>query len=210
MSNKSYTHGSIVKLAGIEFVVLDNNMPGSTIDETLLFILAVKSQGKRCFNHGNNYSNSELQNSVNIWLNKLANKGVDIDLIKPRVLDLTTVQGEKDYGSIEVKAAPLTMDEARKYADVIPNCDEDTWLVTGRLCPDPENLGFAEALRVDSNGDWHDCYCAYPQGIRPALVISSSLLDPEADDPANDKTGLEDIPTEVLLEELRRRINKNK
>ncbi len=199
----SHRPGDIVRLAGIEFVVLDNNMAGSSAEEEALFILALKSQGRSQFGNDNNYTNSDLRDAVCDWLDTLANIGVDIDAIKPRMLDLTTLDGYKGYGSLEVKAAPLTMDEARKYAEVIPDCDEATWLSTG--WGGPEHFGSTYALYVSTNGVWGHSHCSNSYGVRPALVISSSLLDSESDE-----TGLEDVSTEDLLEEIRRRANGGK
>lgn len=105
------------------------------------------------------------------------------------------------YGCIAVKAAPLTMDEARKYADVIPNCDEATWLVTG--WGGPEHFGYDYTLYKGN----HLCSeeCKKSKGVRPALVIPSSLLDSEDVEP-----GLEDVPAEDLLKEIRRRMNSDR
>lgn len=199
MKKTVYNPGDIVKLGGIEFVVLDNNMAGSSSEEEILFILALESQGQSRFGkNSNNYANEKLRDAVCDWLDILADSGVDVDTIKPRILDLTTVDGYRGYGSIEVKAAPLTMDEARKYAEVIPNCDEATWLSTG--WGGPERFGSANALGVYADGNWYNGYCARPHGVRPALVILSSLLDSEGNE-----NGLEKVSTEALLEELRRR-----
>lgn len=35
---------------------------------------------------------------------------------------------------------------------------------------------FVDALYVDSNGDWNDYYCSNSYGIRPALILPSTLL----------------------------------
>ena len=52
---KSVSHnpGDIVKLGGIEFVVLANNMGGSYEEPQTLFILALKSQGRSQFGKSN-------------------------------------------------------------------------------------------------------------------------------------------------------------
>ena len=199
----SHRPGDIVRLAGIEFVVLDNNMAGSSSDEEVLFILATKSQGDSRFGDNNNYAESDLLKAVRDWLNELEGKGVDIYKLRSRRLDLTTLDGYKGYGTMEVHAAPLTIDEARKYAEVIPNCDDLTWLVTG--WGGPGHLGESSVLRVSSGGDWYNYGANGSYGIRPALVLPSSLLDSESDE-----TGLEDVSTEDLLEEIRRRVNGGK
>lgn len=198
----SHRPGDIVRLAGIEFVVLDNNMAGSSSDEEVLLILATKSQGDSRFGDNNNYAESDLLKAVRDWLNELEGKGVDIYKLRSRRLDLTTLDGYKGYGTMEVHAAPLTIDEARKYAEVIPNCDDLTWLVTG--WGGPGHLGESNVLVVYSNGDWYS-FAHSSRGIRPALVLPSSLLDSESDE-----TGLEDVSTEDLLEDIRRRVNGGK
>lgn len=62
--------------------------------------------------------------------------------------------------------------------------------------------GSQYAFIVSSYGDWYFNYCSVSYGIRPALVISSSLLTSERE------PDLTDVPTDVLLGELRRRIGE--
>ena len=40
----------------------------------------------------------------------------------------------------------------------------------------PRCYGFDYALYVNSNGDWNVSYCSYSYGIRPALILPSTLL----------------------------------
>ena len=40
----------------------------------------------------------------------------------------------------------------------------------------PNCLSFRGALYVNSNGDWHNNYCSNSYGIRPALILPSTLL----------------------------------
>lgn len=40
----------------------------------------------------------------------------------------------------------------------------------------PDCFNFYGALCVNSSGDWHDNYCSYSCGIRPALILPSTLL----------------------------------
>lgn len=195
----SHKPGDIVKLGGIDFVVLDNNMAGSSAEPETLFILAVNSQGESRFGDSNNYAVSDLREAVMDWLTMMVDdKGVDLNAIIPRTIDLLTLDGFKGYGTLEVKAAPLTLDEARKYADLIPECDAWTWLATG--WGRPGNVGSDYAWYVYSNGDWYDGDCANSYGIRPALVIPSFLLDSEK------SVDLSEVSTDDLLAELRHRI----
>lgn len=202
----SHKPGDIIEFAGSKFVVLDILDPSSGVPEGHgytdngpdLFILSLESQGESRFGDSNNYAESELRRQTAAWLDDLLAHGVDPDLLRTRTLDLTTMDGHGKYGELTVKAAPLTIDEARKYADVIPNCDDACWLATG--WGGPGYFGATRALLVDTDGDWYSDYCSSSCGIRPALVISSLLLA------SKEEPDLSEASTEELLEELRRRI----
>ena len=198
MNSVSHKPGDIVKLAGIDFVVLDN------LEDDDLFLLAVNNQGESRFGDSNNYAESDLKEAVDEWLYRLTEKieekhGGGSDFIKHRTIDLMTLDGYKGYGKLEVAAAPLTLDEYRKYADIIPNGDDWSWMATG--WGRPGNGGAAYAWSVNSHGDYGNGGCSYSGGIRPALVLSSSLFDSE-----KKEADLTEVSTDALINELRRRI----
>lgn len=174
-----YELGDTVTLAGTEFVVLDVEHRGALPDS--LFILAKNTVGSSNFGRFNDYEDSELRTAVEEWLEGMEKKGLDLDRIIPREIDLTTLDGCALYGKLNVKAAPLTLDEARRYASHIPNADDWYWLATGWSGPLKGDKGYA--LYVYSNGDWNGGYCSYSRGIRPALKIPSDLLLDSADKP---------------------------
>ena len=197
----SHKPGDIINLAGIEFGVLDVREPVCSDDPGALFIMAINTQGEDCrFGDTNDYTKSDLRVAVDEWLEELGESGVNLDLIEPREIDLTTLDGRANYGKLEVKAAPLTLDEARMYAKFIPNSNDWSWLATGWGAPGMN--GSQYAFIVLSNGDWGNSNCSDSSGIRPALVISSSLLTSERE------PDLSDVPTDVLLGDLRRRIEE--
>ena len=187
----SLNPGDIITLADVKFAVLD-------IIDGNPFVVALTNQGSSRFGDSNNYANSTLRNVVENWLEDL---DIDTDLVMERELDLTTLDGYKGYGKLKVKAAPLTMDEARKYAELIPDPDDWSWLATGWGAP--EHFGSLLALYVNSNGYWGNSYCSLSYGIRPALMLSSALLTS-----VEIKTDLSDVSTDDLMAELKRRIEE--
>lgn len=189
--------GDIVTLAGTRFVVLDVERRGSLPDS--LFLLALESVGASEFGSSNNYAESDLKKAVDKWLEDMGKRGLDNAKLIPREIDLTTLDGSGCYGKLSVKAAPLTLDEAREYADIIPNAERWCWLATGWSGPSKSDGDLA--LYVSSNGDWGYNGCSYSYGIRPALKIPSDLLLDSADKP-----DLSEVPTDTLLEEIRRRV----
>lgn len=189
--------GDIVTLAGTEFVVLDVEHRGTLPDS--LFILAKNTVGSSNFGRFNDYEDSDLRMAVEEWLKGMEKNGLDLDRIIPREIDLTTLDGCTLYGKLNVNAAPLTLDEARRYASRIPNADSWYWLATGWSGPSKSDGDLA--LCVNSDGDWYGNYCSNSSGIRPALKIPSDLLLDSADKP-----DLSEVPTDTLLEEIRRRV----
>lgn len=187
----SLNPGDIITLADVKFAVMD-------IIDGNPFVVALTNQGSSRFGDSNNYANSTLRNVVENWLEDL---DIDTDLVMEREIDLTTLDGYKGYGKLKVKAAPLTMDEARKYAELIPDPDDWSWLATGWGAP--EHFGSQRALRVYSNGYWCGNYCSGSYGIRPALMLSSALLTS-----VEIKTDLSDVSTDDLMAELKRRIEE--
>lgn len=166
--------GDIVTLAGTRFVVLDVERRGSLPDS--LFLLALESVGESEFGSSNNYAESDLKKAVDKWLEDMGKKGLDNAKLIPREIDLTTLDGSGCYGKLSVKAAPLTLDEARKYADIIPNAERWCWLATGWSGPSKSDGDYA--LYVYSNGVWllSSCGCSSSSGIRPALKVPLSSL----------------------------------
>ena len=197
----SHKPGDIIEIAGKRFVVLDDLSPFSEESEGHdLLILSLESQGESRFGENNNYAESELRRRTAAWLDDLLDHGVDPELIRSRTISLTTLDGYKGYSDLEVKAAPLTLDEARRCAESMPAPGIASWLATG--WGGPEHSGATGALFVYTNGNWGYSLCSSAgYAIRPALVVASSLF-------ASVETDLSTVPTEDLLGELRRRIEE--
>lgn len=189
--------GDIVTLAGTRFVVLDVERRGSLPDS--LFLLALESVGASEFGSSNNYAKSDLKKAVDKWLEDMGKRGLDNAKLIPREIDLTTLDGSGCYGKLSVKVAPLTLDEAREYADIIPNAERWCWLATGWSVPSKSDGDLA--LYVGSNGDWNGSNCSGSYGIRPALKAPSILFE-------DSEAGLDlsKIPTDEPLQEIHRRL----
>ena len=166
----TYKPGDIVELGGIDFVVLDNSLSSGKS----LFILTVDTQGTSQFGETNDYSTSFLRKATEDWLRELQKAGVDLSALQTRKLDLMTLDGYKGYGSLDVTAAPLTLDEARKYAELIPNCIHPSWLATG--WSGPKRLGSILVWCLVPSGMDNGHLLHQTNGIRPALVVPASLV----------------------------------
>ena len=194
-----YEPGDIVTLVDSKFIVLDVERAAGYYPDTL-FILALESVGASEFGSSNNYAESNLKKAVDKWLEDMGKRGLDNARLIHREIDLTTLDGSGCYGKLSVKAAPLTLDEARKYADIIPNAEQWFWLATG--WSGPSKFDGYYALCVSSDGDWGLDSCSNSRGIRPALKAPSVLFeDYEAG------LDLSEVSTDDLLCEIRKRIS---
>ena len=196
-----YEPGDIVTLVDSKFIVLDVERAAGYYPDTL-FILALESVGESEFGSSNNYAESNLKKAVDKWLEDMGKRGLDNANLITREIDLTTLDGSGCYGKLSVKAAPLTLDEARKYADIIPNAERWCWLATGWGGPSKSDGDLA--LCVNFNGDWYGNVCSLSYGIRPALKVPSILFE-------DSEAGLDlsEVSTDDLLCEIRNRISLN-
>ena len=184
--------GKTVDYHGEPCLVLEHRKDG-----TLMLHL---DQMTHAFGSTNNFAASSLRAHLNgPYLRSLTDGNPDE--IITRTVDLTALNGSKEYGTCECKVAPLTLDELRKYHDILPLPERFEWSVTPWSTP-KVNEDETWVICLDSNGDVNYSLCTYTYGSRPAFLIPSSLTVE-----VEDTNPLEQYSTRELAEELFRRIN---
>ena len=183
--------GQTVNYHGEPCLVLEHRKDG-----TMLLHL---DQMTHAFGSSNNFAASSLRSHLNgPYLASLTDGNPDE--IITRTVDLTALNGSKEYGSCECKVAPLTIDELRKYHDILPLPERFEWSVTPWSTP-AVNEDDTWVMGLNSNGNIVGSGCYYSYGSRPAFLISSSLTVE-----AEDTNPLEQYTVRELAEELFRRI----
>lgn len=116
--------GQTVAYHGEPCIVLEHRVDGT--------LLMAASQITHKFGSGNNFAASSLRTHLNgAYLEALTENHPDE--VITRTLDLTALNGSKEYGTVECKVAPLTLDELRKYHGILPNPNDEEafeWSVT--------------------------------------------------------------------------------
>lgn len=164
-------------------------------DGTMLLHL---DQMTHAFGSSNNFAASSLRSHLNgPYLVSLTDGNPDEIII--RTVDLTALNGSKEYGSCECKVAPLTIDELRKYHDILPLPERFEWSVTPWSTP-AVNEDDTWVMGLYSNGDIDYYDCDYFGGSRPAFLIPSNLPVEVEGNP------LEQYSTRELAEEIFRRL----
>ena len=182
--------GQTVNYHGEPCLVLEHRKDG-----TMLLHL---DQMTHAFGSSNNFAASSLRSHLNgPYLASLTDGNPDE--IITRTVDLTALNGSKEYGSCECKVAPLTIDELRKYHDILPLPERFEWSVTPWSTP-AVNEDDTWVMGLNSNGNISNNYCSDSYGSRPAFLIPSNLPVEVEGNP------LEQYSTRELAEEIFRRL----
>lgn len=212
--------GRIFNFAGEKFVVMEQR-DGST------FVLLAQSKESCPFNdkddaeNRNDYTRSTLKERIDKWVEALPRTSEEAAAILPFEVDLSCTDRSKSYGTITVKAAPLTLWQYGQFKELIPlNEDDWYWLVTPWACRwlrSPLTYYTNYVWYVYTNGNYYSLNASNSLGIRPALLLNSDLLVSLDDEVEEDCCGecdccggnglpsLDGISTATLLEEIQRR-----
>lgn len=212
--------GRIFNFAGEKFVVMEQR-DGAT------FVLLAQSKESCPFNdkddaeNRNDYTRSTLKERIDKWAETLPRTSEEAAAILPFEVDLSCTDRSKSYGTITVKAAPLTLWQYGQFKELIPlNEDDWYWLVTPWACRwlRSPNAGRTDYVWfVGTNGICLYNFASNSYGIRPALLLNSDLLVSLDDEVEDDCCGecdccggkglpsLDGISTATLLEEIQRR-----
>ena len=155
----------------------------------------------------NNYRKSTLRERIERdFLQGLIQNGANPKDWIPFDLDLSETDGSVGYGILEgVRAAPLTLREWGRYKDVIPNNEDGPfWLATPFWTPRSPNMFNSNSVwLVYSDGYYSLWRCSGAYGVRPGLILKSSLLvSYEGEDEDIDLTK---VQNEAFLKEAERR-----
>lgn len=184
--------GKTVDYHGEPCLVLEHRKDG-----TLLLHL---EQMSHAFGSDNNFASSSLRAHLNgPYLRSLTDGNPDE--VITRTVDLTALNGSKEYGTCECKVAPLSLDELRKYADIIPIPERFEWSGTPWSTP-KVNEDDTWVMGLDSDGNVGNGNCTLTYGSRPAFLLPSDYTVEVEGNP------LEQYSTRELAEELFRRIDK--
>lgn len=212
--------GRIFNFAGEKFVVMEQR-------DGAAFVLLAQSKESCPFNdkddaeNRNDYTRSTLKERIDKWVEALPRTSEEAAAILPFEVDLSCTDRSKSYGTITVKAAPLTLWQYGQFKELIPlNEDDWYWLVTPWACRwlrSPLASGANYVWYVSADGDYYGDGASYSYGIRPALLLNSDLLVSLDDEVEDDCCGecdccggkglpsLDGISTATLLEEIQRR-----
>ena len=165
--------GDTIEIADMKWTVLDKTDQG-------FLCLAERIKDDMQFDSTcNNWEKSSLRKYLNTeFLQKLASE-VGEENIVPIQRDLTSLDGQTEYGMCEDKVSLLTVDEYRIYRGFIPNTDDYWWwLITPWSTP---CNNYHRSVAVVSPSGYIFCcnYCNFRNGVRPFCIFSSAIFESE-------------------------------
>lgn len=161
-------------------------------------LLVTAAQVRSPFGVTNNFATSALCGYLDgKFLDELTEGNRD-ELIT-RAVDLTALNGSKEYGSCKCKVAPLTFDEIRRFHGLLPKPESWEWSATpwSTPCVDKDDTW---VIGLYTDGDVSGNSCTGTYGSRPAFLIPSQYAV-EVDG------GLDQYTTNELIGEVYRRMN---
>ena len=124
----------------------------------------------------------------------LCKQGASDDTIPMNMIDLKATDGSREYGTFDMRAGLLTLEQYGKYQDIIPLADDWWCLATPWRTPNPGGLrsprtsGTNYVWYVNTVGSCNFWDAANTCGIRPALYFASDLLVSIEDEGEEDAT----------------------
>ena len=157
--------GQVVKFHGEPCIVLEHRTAGT--------LLVTAAQIKSSFGSTNNFAVSSFREHLNGAFADALTEGHADELIT-REVDLTALNGSKEYGSCECKVAPLTFDEIRRFHGLLPKPESWEWSATpwSTPCVDEDDTW---VIYLSTNGNVNYYGCTYTYGSRPAFTLPSTL-----------------------------------
>lgn len=126
--------------------------------------------------NSNNWENSGLRGYLNgEFFEKMAAEIGSKNII-PFERNLLSLDGQTEYGKCEDKVSLLTVDEYRKYRNLIPNTKDYQWWLVSPWSTPCNDYKRAVSL-VSSAGYFIGCRCNDYGGVRPVCIFSSSIFE---------------------------------
>lgn len=162
--------GDTVTVVGFNWIILDKN-------ENAILCFSKESFGSVRFNDDtNNYAESYIREECKA-IERYITSNIGEDKLFDVSIDLTTLDGLDDYGSVVDKVGLLTLDMYRRYNHIIDKCNFtlSRWLATASST-DYRGEGDM-CCYVNNNGKILTGFCGRNRHLYPFVVFKKSVFE---------------------------------
>ena len=163
--------GDTFEIAGINWKILD-------ITDKGYMCLADKLEDSMEFDErSSDWAGSQLREYLNTEFFEKISDEIGEENIITFNRDLTSLDGQTEYGECEDMVSLLTIDEYRKYRKLIPNTNFYWWLISPWSTPC--NDWNRSVSVVAPAGYFYRGNCDIGIGVRPVCIFSSLIFESE-------------------------------
>ena len=160
--------GDTFEIAGINWKILD-------ITENGYMCLADKLEDSMEFDErSSDWEGSQLREYLNTEFFEKISDEIGEENIITFNRDLTSLDGQTEYGECEDMVSLLTIDEYRKYRKLIPNTNFYWWLISPWSTP-CNDWNRSVTVVAPAGGVSHDD-CISNFGVRPVCILKSNIF----------------------------------
>ena len=162
--------GDVVKIADHNFIVCE-------VDEDKACLLCKDLWVEDVvFGDSRNYIESNIRKICEEQIQPVIEQAVGAENLIENEVDLTSLIGINEFGSLKCKVRPITFDEFQKYGDLLVNEDLPDWWWT---CTPwgTEKRGYNRSIAVVSPSGLIISYgCINDCGVRPFCILKSNIF----------------------------------
>lgn len=163
--------GEVFKIGEDDFLVLEQNQ-----EQTLVISKGFMAENVVFDEDARDYNQSSIKQLIENEIQPMIEKAVGTENLVEHEVDLTSVDGQNEFGSCKCKVRLITFDEARKYNNLIEDRTLNGWWWT--LTPwSTEERGWKYSVSVvSSSGNIYGGNCDYDFGVRPVCILKSNIF----------------------------------
>lgn len=162
--------GDTVTVVGFNWIILDKN-------ENAILCFSKESFGSVRFNdETNNYAESHIRDECK-GIEQYITSNIGKENLFDVSIDLTTLDGLDDYGSVTDKVGLLTLDMYRQYNHIIDKCNIrlSWWLATAGSTSYRDEDDYC--CYVNNNGKILTGFCGRNRQLYPFVVFKKSVFE---------------------------------
>lgn len=164
--------GAIAKIGKYEFIVLKNDKTLGTVELLLKNTLGSDT----AFGNTSDFKTSKVKGILDVFAKRIE-KIVGEDNLLTHNVDLTALDGLKDYGSVETKMSLLTLAQYQGYVEILDRDIVDAWWWLATPWSTAKHGYERSVLCVSPRGRVYYDDCNYFEiGVRPFCVLKSNIF----------------------------------
>ena len=162
--------GETFKLGTYNFIVLEHSK-----ETTAVILKNLLHKNEQFGSKNNNYNGSHVDELCNEFVREMEAVIGENNIVEHTV-DLTSDDGLKTYGKIRRKSALLTVNQYRRYVEILDKHKIDSWWWLATAWSTPEH-GYESTIKCVSPSGLID-YGRYhiDYGVRPFCILKSDIF----------------------------------